>query len=211
MRLTALALSVLVSVLLPVLVHAGSAEAAPESGRAMPTLKAAALPAKIIAAIDAAQVQRAGRLELLYGLPINAADTDGGRLACARVVTAILRQAGVALSPQTAGVAQLASALSHWHSVTAEDDVRAGDVVIYRHILNRNASCTGGGSCHVVISVGGSRVFGNSSYDLPLFSKRGPQQHYRAWLHLAGYRFKVAYRAPSLSLASPQAVQRTAR
>lgn len=177
----------------------------------MPTLKAAALPAKIIAAIDTAQVRHAGRLEMLYGLPINGADTDGGRLACARVVTAILRQAGVALSPQTAGVAQLESALSHWSSITAEDDVRAGDVVIYRHILNRNASCTGGGSCHVVISVGGSRVFGNSSYDLPLFARRGPQQHYRAWLHLAGYRFKVAYRASSLPLASPQAVPRTDR
>lgn len=157
-----------------------------------------------MAAIDAARVQRTGRLELLYGLPINGADTDGGRLACARVVTAILRQAGIALSPQTAGVAQLESALSHWHSVSAENDVRAGDVVIYRHILNRAASCTGGGSCHVVISVGGSRVFGNSSYDLPLFAKRGPQQHYRAWLHLAGYRFKVAYRPPSGALSLPE-------
>lgn len=188
MRLTALILSVLVS--------ASSVDAAADFAAAAPTAAPSALPAKILAAIDASHVQRVGRLEVLYGLPINGADTSGGRLACARVVAAILRQAGVALSPQTAGVAQVESALSRWRRVTAEDDVRAGDVVIYRHILNRNDSCTGGGSCHVVISVGGSRVFGNSSYDLPLFAKRGPQQHYRAWLHLAGYRFKRAYRAP---------------
>lgn len=189
MRLTALVLSILVS---------ASASAA----GAAPTDKLAALPARILAAIDTAQVKRAGRLELLYGLPINGPDTDGGRLACARVVTAILRQAGVALAPQTASVAQVESALSRWHPVTAEDEVRAGDVVIYRNILNRNGACTGGGSCHVVISVGGSRVFGNSSYDLPLLGKRGPQQHYRTWLHLAGYRFKAAYRAP-FSVAHP--------
>ena len=78
MRLTALVLSVLVS--------AGSVAAAPDSGKAASISSAAALPAKIIAAIDAAQVQRSGRLELLYGLPISGADTDGGRLACARVV-----------------------------------------------------------------------------------------------------------------------------
>ena len=196
---------------LSIFVSAGSVEAAPGSGKATPISSEAALPAKIIAAIDAAQVQRSGRLEVLYGLPINGADTDGGRLACARVVAAILRQAGVALSPQTAGVSQLESALSRWHSVSAENDVRAGDVVIYRHVLNRNGSCNGGGSCHVVISVGGSRVFGNSSYDLPLFAKRGPQQHYRTWLHLAGYRFKAAYRAPLSAARSTRAIPGTDR
>lgn len=188
MRLTAFTVSALLI--------ANSVAAAPGFGSATQKAEPAALPAKIIAAIDAAQVQRSGRREMLYGLPINGADTDGGRLACARVVTAVLRQAGIKLSPQIAGVAQLEGALSHWQPVTAEDEVRAGDVVIYRHILNRSTSCTGGGSCHIVISVGGSRVFGNSSYDLPVLGKRGPQQHYRMWLHLAGYRFKAAYRAP---------------
>lgn len=151
---------------------------------------------KILSSIQLAKVERAGTLQSLYGLPINGADTDRGRLACARVVAAVLRQAGVPLSAKTAGVAQVEDALSTWHRVHLEEDVRAGDVVIYRHRLNSSRACTGGGSCHVVISMGGSRVFGNSSYDIPLFAKRGPEVHYRAWLTLAGYEFKVAYRAP---------------
>ena len=53
---------------------------------------------KILSAIQLAKVERAGTLQSLYGLPINGADTDRGRLACARVVAAVLRHAGVPLS-----------------------------------------------------------------------------------------------------------------
>lgn len=161
-----------------------------------PVPKRASLTDKILSAVDSAKVEHIGTLQSLYGLPINGADTDRGRLACARVVAAVLRQAGVQLSAKTAGVAQVEDSLSTWHRVHREEDVRAGDIVIYRHRLSSSRSCTGGGSCHVVISMGGSRVFGNSSYDIPLFAKRGPEIHYRVWLALAGYEFKVAYRAP---------------
>lgn len=186
----------LVIVALLVVTLSGSRAAAASPGETLAPPKPSALAARIVAAVDSAHVESAGRLQTLYGLPINGPDTDGGRLACARVVAAVLRRAGVQLSAQTAGVGQLAGALSRWHAVTSEDEVRAGDVVIYRHVTNRSGSCTGGGSCHVVISVGGGRVFGNSSYDIPMFAKRGPQRHYRLWLSLAGYRFKSAYRAP---------------
>jgi hypothetical protein len=151
---------------------------------------------RIMAAIESVRVEKSGSLRTLYGLPINGSDTDKGRLACARVVAAVLRQAGVPLSEKTASVAQVEDALSRWHRVSSEEDIRAGDVVIYRHMLSPSRVCTGGGTCHVVISMGGSRVFGNSSYDIPLFTKQGPQKHDRVWLTLAGYRFKVAYRAP---------------
>src|SRR5262245_6496805 len=74
--------------------------------------KRASLTGQIMAAIESAKVERAGTLQTLYGLPINGADTDRGRLACARVVTAVLRHAGIPLSAKTAGVAQIEDALS---------------------------------------------------------------------------------------------------
>jgi len=130
------------------------------------------------------------------GAPDRAGAEPGAWLAKRGRAPAVLRQAGVQLPAKTAGVAQVEDSLSTWHRVHIEKDVRAGDIVIYRHRLSSSRSCTGGGSCHVVISVGGSRVFGNSSYDIPLFARRGPELHYRIWLTLAGYEFKVAYRAP---------------
>jgi hypothetical protein len=154
-----------------------------------------AAPSSLAAAIDRAALEtrrpenlrREGGKVLLYGQRTNGPDTRGGKLACAKVVSIVLREAGVKLEIQF-GVVGVEQALRKWQKVTDEDEVRPGDVVVWTSRLkgNRSRACTGGGTCHVGIRTSEGYFHNDPLGDSPTFGGLG----------LLGYRFKVAFRPP---------------
>ena len=153
-------------------------------------------PASLAAAIDEAalatrrpeNLRRVGGKVLLYGQRTNGPDTEAGELACAKVVSIVLREAGVKLDVQL-GVVGVEQALRRWPKVTSEDDLRPGDVVVWTSRLkgNRSRACTGGGTCHVGIRTRDGDFHNDPLGDSPTFGGLG----------LLGYRFKVAFRPPA--------------
>lgn len=122
----------------------------------------------------------------LYGIQTNGADTDKGRLACAKVVSIILMKAGVKMSQQL-GVAGIEQSLQGWQKISNEDELRPGDVVIWTSNFkgNANCACTGGGTCHVGIYTSKGYFHNDPLHDKPIFNGIG------LWFK---YKFKVAYR-----------------
>lgn len=163
--------------------------AAATSGRALGT------PPGSTAAIDEAALatkrteylyRRDGKV-FLYGQRTNGADTQGGSLACAKVVSIVLRQAGVNMGVEL-GVAGVERALGSWQRVTAERELRPGDVVVWTNRFrgNRNGACTGGGTCHVGIVTSDGYFHNDPLGDGPTFDGLG----------LLPFRFKVGFRPP---------------
>lgn len=133
-------------------------------------------------------LRREGGKVLLYGQRTNGPDTKGGKLACAKVVSIVLREAGVKLDVQL-GVVGVEHALRRWERVTDEDQLRPGDVVVWTSRLkgNRSRACTGGGTCHVGIRTSDGFFHNDPLGDSPTFGG----------LALLGYRFKIAFRPPA--------------
>ena len=159
-------------------------------------LLAASSPSPSAAAIDRAVVETGradnlrvtGKKVILYGEQTNGPDTRHGKWACAKVVSIVLRQAGVKMNVER-GVGGVERALKGWTKVNAKKDLRVGDVVVWtsRWKGNDDGSCTGGGTCHVGIYSSKGYFHNNPLSDRPTFDGIG----------LWGFRFKIAFRPPS--------------
>jgi hypothetical protein len=66
----------------------------------------------------------------IYGIRTNGPDKSYGQLACAKVVTIVLKKAG-ALSEISLGVRHVESALRNWEKIETEEDLRSGDVIVW--------------------------------------------------------------------------------
>lgn len=121
---------------------------------------------------------------VLYGVRTDGDDTNGGKWACAKVVTVVLRKAGADVKVVT-GVASVESALRRWKKITSERDVLPGDVVVWTSRLKGDGrTCTGSGTCHVGIKTTSGYFHNNPLGRSPTFGGAG------LWM----YKFKVAYR-----------------
>jgi hypothetical protein len=131
-------------------------------------------------------VRQGGRV-LLYGQQTNGPDTRAGKWACAKVVSIVLRQAGVKM-PVRLGVAGVERTLRDWKRLDTSDDLEPGDVVVWtrRWKGNPDRSCTGGGTCHVGIYTSEGYFHNDPLGDSPTFGGIG----------LLGFKFKVAFRPP---------------
>lgn len=126
---------------------------------------------------------------ILYGVRTDGPDTNYGKWACAKVVSVVLKKAGVPIKIVT-GVASVESALRGWQRIEDERDVQPGDVVVWTHRFkgNRDGRCTGGGTCHVGIATTSGYFHNNPLGRKPIFGGTG------LW---ALYTFKVAFRPPN--------------
>jgi hypothetical protein len=122
----------------------------------------------------------------LYGQQTNDAETQKGKLACAQVVSIVLREAGLNI-PVQLGVNGIETQLSKWQKITKVSDLKPGDVVVWTSIFkgNKDCTCTGGGTCHVGIYTEKGFFHNNPLSDCPTFNGIGLSM---------GYKFKVAYR-----------------
>ena len=123
----------------------------------------------------------------LYGIRTNGPDTKNGKWSCAKVATIILKKAGV-VGKLYLGVRQVEAELKHWQTITREDELKPGDVIVWlnRFTGREDEKCTGGGNCHVGI-VTESGYFHNSPVtSTPTFGG----------MSLWGFRFKVGFRPP---------------
>jgi hypothetical protein len=134
-----------------------------------------------------ANLRRDGDKVILYGQQTNGPDTRKGKWACAKVVSIVLRQAGVPMKVER-GVSGVERSLARWRKVTSSSDLRPGDVVVWTSVFkgNANRSCSGGGTCHVGIYTTEGYFHNDPLGDHPIFGGLG----------LLGYRFKVAFRSP---------------
>ena len=134
-------------------------------------------------------VRQRGRV-LLYGQQTNGVDTHAGKFACAKVVSIVLRQAGLSMPVLlgVAGIERTLHARHDWTRIESTDDLRPGDVVVWtrRWKGNPDGSCTGGGTCHVGIYTSEGYFHNDPLGDSPIFGGIG----------LLGFRFKVAFRPP---------------
>jgi hypothetical protein len=130
---------------------------------------------------------RQGDRVLLYGQQTNGPDTRAGKWACAKVVSIVLRRAGVQM-PVRLGVAGVERQLRGWQRLDDSDDLKPGDVVVWtrRWKGNPDRSCTGGGTCHVGIYTSDGYFHNDPLGDTPIFGGIG----------LLGFKFKVAFRPP---------------
>ncbi len=92
------------------------------------------------------------------------------------------------------GVAGVERALWSWQRVTAERELRPGDVVVWTNRFkgNRNGACTGGGTCHVGIVTSDGYFHNDPLGDGPTFDGLG----------LLVFRFKAGFRSPSVGGAT---------
>jgi cell wall-associated NlpC family hydrolase len=123
----------------------------------------------------------------LYGTRTNGPDTRNGKLACAKVVTIILKQAGV-VDRFSLAVRNVEAALKEWSTVENPKDLKPGDIVVWvnRFKGRKDQRCTGGGNCHVgILTVNG--YFHNSPItNAPTFGG----------FSLLAFKFKKGYRPP---------------
>ena len=124
---------------------------------------------------------------MLFGQRTNGPDTKHGKWACAKVVSIVLRQAGVDIDVLL-GVSGIERSLKPWRRVTSQDQLRPGDVVVWtnRFTGNDNGACTGKGTCHVGIFTTDGYFHNNPLGDSPTFDGLG----------LLGFSFKTAFRPP---------------
>lgn len=146
-----------------------------------------AIERSALAALDSGRTVVRGDSVLVYGTRTNGADTKGGRWACAKFASLVLKNAG-AVSKVSLSVRGVESALAGWYRVTDSDSLRPGDVVVWtrRYDAPEDGACTGGGTCHVGIFT--EKGFVHNS---PL-EKRPVLDGVSLW----AFRFKAAYRAP---------------
>jgi hypothetical protein len=127
----------------------------------------------------------------LYGVRTNGPNTEHGRLACALVVSAVLKQAQV-MQP-VVGVRHIEAHLESlgWQKITRKKDLQPGDVVIWnsRWMGRKDKRCTGGGNCHV-------GIFTSKGYFHNHPDKRRPVINKPSVLR---YAFKNAFRAPAVN------------
>lgn len=123
----------------------------------------------------------------LYGTRTNGPDTQNGKWACAKVVTIILREAGV-LEKLSLGVRHVETALKDWQIITREDDLRPGDIIVWvnRFKGRKDRQCTGGGNCHVGVATDKGYFHNSPLGKAPVFGG----------ISLWGFKFKTGYRPP---------------
>lgn len=142
-------------------------------------------------ALDAfnGNLQISGGKVILYGVQTNGSDTNKGRWACAKVVSIVLRKAGVRI-PIVLGVASVESALRGWQRIEDERDVQPGDVVVWTHRWkgNPDGRCTGSGTCHVGIATTAGYFHNSPARFKPVLGGMALR---------ALYTFKVAFRPPN--------------
>ena len=124
----------------------------------------------------------------LYGTRTNGNDTAGGKLACAKVASIILREAGI-LDKTHLGVRHIEAQLSSWEKIEDEENLKPGDVIVWVNRFNgrKDKKCTGYGNCHVGI-VTEKGYFHNSPIS------KAPTY---GGISLLGFSFKVGLRPPS--------------
>ena len=132
-------------------------------------------------------VRRDGRaFTELYGYIIDDELTRYGRWSCATVVSTTLKAAGVRIGFKYS-VRKVERALGRWRKIRDVNSVRAGDVIVWNK-RGHDTVCSGGGDCHVGISLGGQRTFENHVlWGRPGFSR----------LRKSRWEFKVALRPPN--------------
>lgn len=123
----------------------------------------------------------------IYGVRTNGPDTKNGAWACAKVVTIVLREAGV-LSEISLGVRHVENALRHWRKIENERDLKPGDIVVWVNSFmgREDKKCTGGGNCHVGIVTGKGYFHNSPLSNTPTFDG------FSLW----AFKFKVGYRPP---------------
>jgi hypothetical protein len=122
----------------------------------------------------------------LYGIPTNGNDTKNGKLACAKVVSIILRKAGVRI-PILLGVSGIETKLSGWKTVSCSDSLKPGDLVIWKYRFKSNGNRRPGDcSAHIGIYTEKGYFHNSPLSKKPVFN--GPS--------LLGFRFKYALRPP---------------
>jgi hypothetical protein len=123
----------------------------------------------------------------LYGIRTNGPDTQNGQLACAKVVTIILKKAGVT-DKVFLGVRHVEETLKHWQKIDDEDRLKPGDVIVWINRFNGRADgrCTGGGNCHVGIVTDNGYFHNSPLTAAPAFGGAS----------LWGFRFKNGFRPP---------------
>lgn len=123
----------------------------------------------------------------LYGTRTNGPDTRNGKLACAKVVTIILQQAGI-VSRISLGVRHVESALKDWEKVESPKDLKPGDVVVWvnRFRGREDQQCTGGGNCHVGVLTENGYFHNSPITNAPTFGG------FSLW----AFKFKMGYRPP---------------
>jgi len=123
----------------------------------------------------------------LYGIRTNGPDTNNGTLACAKVISIILKRAG-AINDILLCVGQIETALSNWKKIENENDLKPGDIIVWlnRHKGKKDKKCTSGGNCHIGV-VTDKGYFHNSPLShIPTFNG----------VPLGAYKFKIGYRPP---------------
>jgi hypothetical protein len=123
----------------------------------------------------------------LYGIRTNGTDTKNGELACAKVVTIILLNAGV-VDQVLLGVRHVEAALEGWGKVENKKDLKNGDVIVWinRFKGRKDKKCTGGGNCHVGIVTENGYFHNSPISDAPTFNG----------ISLWAFKFKIGYRPP---------------
>jgi len=154
-----------------------------------------------LAALDPQNLRKDTSPHTLYGQPINTKDLAYGWLACARVVSAVLKVTGIKIprydsrGKETAGVAmavyEVEKKLSSlgWQVIRKEADLRNGDVIVWRSKSNSNKGyfCSGNGNCHIGIVTANGAFNNHILWGSPAFTKVNLGE---------GYPFKVGFRAP---------------
>ena len=125
---------------------------------------------------------------MLYGIRTNGSDTAGGELACAKVTTIVLKQAG-AIEKVSLGVRHVEAELSHWTKIEEEGELSPGDVIVWVNRFNgrKDKKCTGYGNCHVGVLTEKGYFHNSPITDAPTFGG----------ISLLGFYFKVGFRPPN--------------
>ncbi|GAB4017103.1 MAG: hypothetical protein Fur0010_17470 [Bdellovibrio sp.] len=123
----------------------------------------------------------------LYGEVFRSPITRDGKLACARVVQILLKQAGL---PDFQEPLYLVNQIQHftkdWETISL-DQVEAGDIIFWKRRFSNN-TCKGGGDCHVGVAVNSVQSVDNKGkYKRPTISKINRR---------LGWKFLFAKRPP---------------
>lgn len=135
-----------------------------------------------------------GGVVKLYGTRTNGPDTDNGRLACAKVVTIVLKKTG-AIDKIRLGVRHVEADLKKWNKINREQDLKPGDVVVWMPLFAKKDGyrCTGGGDCHVGIVTNKGYFHNNPLTNKPTFGG----------VALWFLKFKTGFRPPKPIQSTP--------
>jgi len=121
----------------------------------------------------------------LYGIRTNGPDTKYGELACAKVVTIILHEAGV-VEKTSVGVRHVETAIKKWEKIENKKDLKPGDIIVwvFSCAASKDKKCTGGGNCHVGIVTEKGYFHNSPISNIPTFGG----------ISLWAFKFKMGYR-----------------